>query len=344
MEYKNLKNGSLAEEAEAWVVKLRSDRLTRADKVLFSQWLNISPAHRFAFDEALQAWDTLSAVAYVGDDLLISEDIPSQTAQPKGLLGNYHAPSFLSRLFRPLPSAFAAAGLVLALGLTAFYALPDNPVEAQRYESATGKTQLIDLADGSKIELNTDTVIEVMFSDAQRQVSLIKGEAYFSVAKDRERPFVVDFGSGTATAVGTAFNIYNSPKRGASVSVTEGIVDVRESADIAIPDPDPVRLKANQQVRVSKRGLSPVRLINTDRTIAWRERTIIFKDTPLSEALTQLNRYMETPVYGEDIHNLKISGTFSLNSPVETLDAIVAAFNLKPRESAAADALYLRPE
>ena len=333
-------NGKLLDEAEAWIVKLRSDDVSRADEEAFSTWLNTSNDHLRAFDHAYAVWETLGAVAFLPDIHTLDKQVSRSTFRESMATalqpGWWHA----ARGWR----GGVALACVMALFAAVFTLMqPEQSPIPQRFESRIGEVVLIELADGSLVELNTSSAVDVRYSDRQRRISLLRGEAYFSVAQDNKRPFVVNFGKGTATAVGTTFNIYRQDAATA-VTVTEGRVDVRESADLAVPNPEATRVGPDQQVKVGRRGVSPVRNLNTERAVAWREKTIIFKNTPLTEALNQLNRYLETPVHGDNLGGLRVSGTFSLTSPSETVEALVTAFNLSKTIHAGDNALYLSVE
>ncbi len=336
-----IENEQLIEEAEAWIVKLRSDQVSQQDKEAFSAWLNLSDSHVKAFDEAMEVWDSLSVLAHVPESTFIDDQPKAGDTETNTLSPLKHRWSSLKYWNTALASAAVCAFCVVALN----WLYPSQEPITQYYSTAAGEVLNVELEDGSIVELNTQTALEVTFTEKQRSLTLTTGEAYFSVASDRERPFVVDFGNGTATAVGTAFNIYTSASE-TSVTVTEGIVDVKEPVELAIPNPQGTRVVESQQVKIGRRGLGPVKNIDTSRSVAWRDNTIIFRDTPLPSAIVELNRYLDSPVNVEHsgLPELNVSGTFSLESPVETLDAITTAFNLKKVETSGQYYLYTRTQ
>jgi len=330
------------DEADAWIVKLRSDSVSVEDKELFSSWLNSSSAHVEAFDRSYAAWETLAAAAYLPGVEAMERGENPDSKWDKIAKTLTH---LKSQLFGPWQLGAAVACLFAFFFVALGFVSEPSEQSFQRFVSAVGQTSVVALEDGSVLELNTNTTVEVSYSQSRRELRLLSGEAYFQVAHDRARPFVVDFGRGSATAVGTAFNIYRQ-ENNSSVTVTEGIVDVREAPDLAIPNPEPVRVRVDQQIDVGQRGVGPVKNANTSRLVAWRDKTVIFRNTSLAKAIGELNRYLETPVYTDDsnLNELKVSGTFSLNAPTETLDALVTAFDLSKIESASGNRLYLRNE
>lgn len=340
MSKQSQENEQLIEEAEAWVVKLRSDNVSVEDKEKFSIWLNHSDAHVKTFDKTLALWESLSAVSYIPESTF-DDDQPV----PQSSLDSIKSqPNFMVSI-KSWQVALACATVCLFSLLTYNWLQPTSEPSTERYATAKGELLSVELADGSMVELNTETVLDVLYTRDTRNLTLVSGEAYFSVASNKQRPFVVSFGNGSATAVGTAFNIYSKPS-GTSVTVTEGIVDVKEPAELAVPKPESTRVVANQQVKIGRRGVGPVKNIDTSRSLAWRESTIIFRDTPLATAIGELNRYLDRPVDIADsgISDLNVSGTFSLKSPVETLDAITTAFNLRKIKSADQHNLYVLTE
>lgn len=342
MEKEKSHKGNLLDEAEAWIVKLGSDDITADDKRRFSEWLNSSREHIQAFDEVYDVWESIGAVKF-----LPKETLQSYQDQDKGFAAALTHPvkHFYARFLSPWNATIAVACLLAIFVVSNAIIEPTQTTLPTRFETAIGQTRTVTLKDGSIVELNTHSVIDVQFAQEQRLITLVKGEAFFSVASDKKRPFIVDFGKGSATAVGTAFNVYRQ-ETNTAITVTEGIVAVRESADIAVPHPEASHITQNQQVKVGNRGVGPMRNIQPNYQLSWRDKTVVFNNTSLTSALEELNRYLKTPVNikKSTLSDLNISGTFSLNSPDETLDALVAAFDLTKIASPIDNTLYLSDE
>ncbi|BFM05516.1 FecR family protein [Halioxenophilus aromaticivorans] len=314
----------LLDIAAGWIVKLRSPAACERDHVEFSQWLNQSKANEQAFDEMLATWDTLA----LGAELPASSWDPS--AQTMGFWGR--CKHLLSQyLPGPANSGYWLTGAVsfAAVLMVSVALLLDRqaPIEAEVYQTAAGESLFVELADHSVIELNTRTKIEVLYSPQERLVRLVEGEAYFDVQGNKARPFVVDVGRGTVTAIGTAFNI----KRGGLqdwVAVTEGVVRVKQKKEPTTPFPASKFVQADQHLMLSGTGLGPATELG--REIHWLEQTLSFENSALADALTELNRYLAKPVSFNpaDLAGLRISGTFSTNAPQDTLQAILTTFDL----------------
>lgn len=311
--------------AANWIVRLRSPEASSRDHVEFSKWLNETPAHQQAFDEMLCTWETMA----------LGAELPEETWNPKaqkqGLLGRWRL-RLLSLKPGPANSSQWTAGLVTACLIVmlavAFVIEQPTPVEPIAYSTAIGEARQIELSDGSIIQLNTQTHIEVVYSEEQRLVKLLKGEAYFAVEGNKSRPFIVDVGRATVTAVGTAFNI----KRGKQedwVAVTEGLVRVKQKKTPTTPFPESKFVQADQHLSLTGNGLSAAKDLDTE--IHWLDRTLAFDNTPLNQALDELNRYLTEPVAFKhnDLSELRLSGTFRLDAPNATLQAIIASFDLQ---------------
>lgn len=332
-------NGSqqeqLLDEAAAWIARLRSDAVSQRDKSEFSRWLNQSDAHAHAFDEMNSAWETLGAASYLPDAQSSAKAAEPQTRPAPG--------GWLPRLNLWQGGLTIACVAALVAVIALFPGSP--PIEVQTYSTAAGEQRQVSLPDGSVVDLNTRTTLKVAYSDSQRTLTLESGEAYFEVRSNKQRPFVVDVGSGTVTAVGTAFNIYRQPGQ-TLVTVTEGVVRVKEAKDATTPSPSSEEAVANQQIALDKRGLGQARNLDTTAALAWRDLTLVFDNIPLPKAIDELNRYLSNPVDASDVslRQLKVSGTFSLQAPQETLQALVTSFNLSTGRSGQDLRLYLPTE
>lgn len=342
MEKQNSHKGNLLDEAEAWIVKLRSENVTVDDKRAFSAWLNTSRDHIRAFDEAYNLWENLGAAKFLPEEVLINYQ-QQASSDEMSFAGTLE--SFYRRFVSPWQISIAVTCLLAVFIFSNDLTTPPSDLAPVRYETAVGETRQVSLSDGSIIELNTNSILDVQITNEKRLLNLVEGEAFFSVAPDKNRPFIVDFGKGSATAVGTAFNVYRKASNTA-ITVTEGIVAVRESADLAVPNPEARHITENQQVKVGNRGVGPTRNVHPDYQLSWRDKTVVFNNTSLRLALQELNRYLVMPVniQKSNLSDLNVTGTFSLDSPDETLDALVATFDLTKTTSSIDNTLYLSDE
>jgi transmembrane sensor len=175
------------------------------------------------------------------------------------------------------------------------------------------------LPDGSSFDLNTNSRIWVDYSQRQRVIRLERGEAFFKVAHDTQRPFWVRAGDYWVRAVGTAFNVYLRPT-GVEVTVSEGTVKVVHAtanepppSDAAITGFAPA-VTAGEQADVHNRAeviheLNPAQI---SRLLAWRKGSLYFQDQPLGDVVNELMRYTTLKIEFDDdtLRSLSVGGTF----------------------------------
>jgi transmembrane sensor len=164
-----------------------------------------------------------------------------------------------------------------------------NRTVAELYQTRVGEQRRVVLADHSTVTLNTDTALTVKFTDKLRRIEMQRGEAFFSVAHDRSRPFEVMAAGGLVRAVGTEFGVELN-RNAVTVSVLEGaVVVVPRTTDSMDNLP---RLAANMAVSYRAGGsLSAVQTADVRRITAWREGKLVFDEVPLVDAIAEFNRY-----------------------------------------------------
>jgi transmembrane sensor len=207
--------------------------------------------------------------------------------------------------------------------------LPSDSVSTQ-YRSAMGERRTVDLPDGSVVHLNTNSTISVTYTDDQRHVDLERGEVWFQVSPNKQRPFHVDAGEARITAVGTAFNIYLD-NNSTDVTVTEGVVEV---SDIGQTDR---RLRAAELLLENQRlitGIDGWELSSSDdvsKQMAWQRGELVAEEMPLPAVIEQLERYKQTRIIIADpnVAALTVSGVLQLDQPEASLSAIAVSLDLQ---------------
>lgn len=201
-----------------------------------------------------------------------------------------------------------------------------NAVQGVRYTTAPGELRNVELGDGTRVAINTDTVLYVSYSGEERLIALVRGQAYFEVAKDPERPFVVEAYQRRVTAIGTAFEVELGPER-FRVLLVEGSVRV----DPVEARVDSVGALGSDYVLESGQGLviesgAADRIVQFDveRELRWRDGYVEFDDEPLRSVLIEMNRYFVAPVVMQDrsADDLRVSGIFKTSSRDEFLAII----------------------
>ncbi|KZD07849.1 FecR family protein [Oceanibaculum pacificum] len=292
---------SAAETAHGWVVRLASGEMTHADMAALRDWLDRDAAHRLAFEEARATWRMAAG---------LRQDFATAT-QP--------APA--QRFIRWAAGMAAAALVALALF--------SDPLTALRADASTavGEQRRLVLDDGSTVHLNTDSAIAVRFAATERRIELLRGEAYFEVAPNPDRPFIVAALDGTARAVGTAFSVRESGDR-VSVAVSEGKVSVTapaQGADSVLLGPgEQARYGAGQVARVAG-GVAP------DSVAAWRGGRIVFDGLPFTAAVAELDRYLPGAIViaGALPAARPVSGVFATDALDGAVDALAQTQGLR---------------
>lgn len=279
------------EAAAMWVAKLQSEDATVADREAFDRWVAEHPDHQAAYDELYALWGDLG-------------DVPI----PAGRLGELRAQR------RRRVGGFV--GLCLAAGVAILsLTTPYGDRWRADYYTGVGEVRRITLEDGTEVDLNTDTALVVRYEQNSRMVRLLRGEAFFAVAKNPFRPFVVEGGSISATALGTRYSVGTAgADRAADVQVEEGRVEVEASGNKAI-------LGAGETATIDRQGRLSLSKADVAAGTAWRDGKLVFSRRPLRDVLATLERYRRGRILllDETAGALEVSGIFD---PHDTDDAL----------------------
>ena len=301
------------------------------------RWIEESPVNRHAFERAQNF-------------MALCDHHPSLDTTEL-LVGNDSYRFFAGAVRRPLLAAslvfMLMAGVLVANmqdwrwpGIAGGDAANES-IDRESYASRVGENRQVVLADGSAVVLGGASRIAVRYSGREREIELLRGEAYFKVARDKVRPFVLVSGQARVTAHGTMFNVKR--EAGASeVTLVEGVVDVRQESDRRNP---PTMLYPRMQVTVADDGrVSPVTYVDTASVISWRDGILRFDDTPLKTVVSDLNRYSATPIVisSRQIEELRVSGSARIDSINDWIDGIASAFSIDV-DRRDPDRIVLRP-
>ena len=300
--------------AATWFAHQRAAPLGEQERQALESWLAEDVEHRIAYVDAERAWAVAEAV----------RDDPRLKARRDALAKETPA--------RVLVGAALAAGLAVAVlgggGLLAVQQLTGpKPLATQAFRTDVGQRSTITLPDGSVVTLNTNTVVRTRADGERRLVYLDKGQAYFRVAKDRRRPFVVTAAGRTVTALGTAFDV-RVDGRELRIVLVEGKVRVegpppagsetvraRSAAADAAPavaDVQATEMLAGSQLVAPDNSEWRLSRANTARETSWIVGQIIFDDQPLGTVVAELNRYSNLKMVIDDpaLAAKPISGAF----------------------------------
>lgn len=316
------------EEAAFWMWRL--DRGLAADEQdAFFDWLAVDPLNSAALAKYRQSWKRLDNLAAW---------LPEYSEKPNPDL---LAPSSKPKVLRYISFSMAAVA-VLALSALVWQA-NNKPVPAERPVIArnTHPENRTALEDGSVVKLKDDARVTVLYALGERRVRLDRGEAFFIVAKDADRPFVVEVQGVDVSALGTAFNV-RLDSDSFEVLVSEGVVKVgtsKKDYDKAktVEDENSPLLAASQRAIVSFTRDLDIPEIATltkgeiHRVLAWQHGLMTFSSKPLSEIAYELNHFNETQmtVLDEELAKTRFSGSFRSDNMEGFVRLLEAAFGAK---------------
>jgi transmembrane sensor len=300
-------------EASVWIARLHGGEPDKTAVVAVKQWLNAHPMNERALELCTEMWEESANLRRV---------IPFETELPVA----HHRYRGLS---------IAAAAILLAIGIF-FWPGPSTGVSTD-----VGEQRLITLKDGTRVFLNTDTRIEIKYDARARFVDLKTGEALFDVAKRPAWPFIVKAGDREIRALGTSFVVRRDETQTA-VTLVEGTVTVTTQG----PASHAARSPANERTPRDAYTLTPGQKLtfmanqahlattSLDNAIAWRRGQIILDDTPMSGAVSELNRYSKVKLVIEspDARTIRVTGLFQTGDSLNFARAVAQTYGLTVEE------------
>lgn len=292
---------SIDEAAAIWTARL--DRgLTESEQTELEDWLSGDSRRMGALARARAIWAHADRARSLG--AMATETPPPEPVWQR-----------IDRRTVMIGGGALAASIVAAVSIPAYLHRP------KRLVTAMGEIRRVPLGDGSVVTLDTHSVVEASFSEQRRSIHLVSGVAYFEVAHDPARPFVVEARDTSVRAVGTAFSVRNIEGSPVAVVVSEGKVAVGR---LAAPGADEVQLAANMQAEMPDiaplapaniaRPLSPDDL---SRALSWRDGMLAFEGDTLAEAAHRFGRYggPKIEIDGAALARQPISGLFAASDP-----------------------------
>ncbi|MBI1685261.1 FecR family protein [Caulobacter hibisci] len=328
-------------DAAEWVARLHNrpnDLSLRRD---FDSWLKSDPANKPAFDSAADAWSRIGALS---DEPEIRSARAALKADLAADARRRHARPQM-RWAAGIAAMVMAGGFGTALWLAATSADHSAPAVAPAqmaeavYQTGVGERKSITLADGSVATLSTDTVLRVTEWGARRGLTLDRGEAFFQVAKNPQRPFVVTAQGRTVTALGTAFNVRIDP--GAwSVSLLEGKIRVADPAAH-----NSVDLLPGSRLEQHAGATWAVAAADVAALTSWREGSLVFDNQPLSQIVGELNRYSDRKIRiaSPRVAATPMSGRFKTGDVGGFVDALSAYGAAKVRTGEGGEIVLVAP-
>lgn len=317
------------EAAGHWVVRM-NEGLSSGQEIALKTWLSEEPKNLDALMEVAEVWDETACLERLAE--LFPEPRKRRSLPPRVALATAAAFVLL----------FAAGFFFSNLSFTGFGSEP-TPAAAngtQHFETAIGEHSTAVLVDGTVVVLNTNSQIEVTYSDNARVVHLLRGEIHVEVVKDPVRPLSVVAGDRIVQAVGTAFSVEITQDKQIDLVVTEGLVVVGVRAPgeqrvvappvIAQSEGNTVAAGENLIMGGDEEIITPVSEEEIEIKLSWREGSLIFQREPLEKALAEVERYttVKFVFIDEDLKTRAVSGRYRAGDVDSLLVALRTNFNI----------------
>jgi len=296
----------IAEQAAAWATKIDAGSIDPDTHPDLRTWLNANARHRGALLRAE------GALSFIDRGRALAGVIPKPEPRPIWIRRK-----------------LLYAGAALAAGIACALVMLPGP---QHYDTEIGEIRQVPLSDGSLVAINTQSDIQVGMHEKTREVTLTKGEAWFKVAHDKSRPFIVIAGRIRIRAVGTAFSVRRHDD-GADVQVTEGTVETWTTGE----EDRKVQVTAGTKAYVAE--YQPPKPITApadiERSLAWREGQIVLEGETLDQAVAQFNRYntKQLLITDQSLAQEKLVGQFRATEPGNFADAVATTLGANIKET-----------
>ncbi|RMQ50666.1 Regulatory protein [Pseudomonas cichorii] len=297
MSDKHEPNEQMISEAAAWLALMNDDAVSNADRQALDAWRQADPRHALALARMQALWGSFDEVP----------GAPGRVA--------------LQQTFTRSGAKASSRGLqvlgLLAVLIGGWMSVERLPVWMADQHTNVGERREFLLADGSQVQLNSDSAVDVKFDGRQRELELLRGELWVEVAKDAQRPFVVRTDQGTITALGTRFLVRRGPE-GTTVSVLESAIAAKAN------NPDVVRVATGQQALLKDGVVQAPRSIGRGDPEAWTRGVLKVDDRPLVEVLQTLADYRQGIVHfdSRQLEGMRVSGVFRLDDSDAALAAL----------------------
>jgi transmembrane sensor len=309
---------SVQEQANLWITRLDKG-LSSAEKQHLVAWMNQDKAHYNAIQRMSSLWGDIG----VQHDLNGLFDSKSAKKSHTDYLMKFSLAASIMFVALLSASLFTDVNQLWKLTLSP---AADTP-QYQKFRTHYGQQKTFTLADNTIMVLNTNTIIEVAYSEKQRKINLIRGEANFDVAKDKTRPFTVVSGEQSFTALGTIFNVQRQSTDNIELVVNEGrvlisdtntsvtkLLNIMHTPQAELSD-DITVIKESEKAVITDAIVQPTIQLakeSVQKELAWKKGMLIFNGESLSNVLIEIERYNDVKFSGvnQNMAHLKVAGYF----------------------------------
>ena len=319
---------SVNRTAALWVAKMDSGELDADEQRALNEWIALDPAHKAELIRLAKLWDKMSDIGHreAGRES-VSENSPATTMKR-------------SRFREFVLKTAACIAIVLLIPFVLYVRESASALSTNgHFLTEVGQQRNIELADGSEVFLNTNTVIDVDYTLERRVINLLKGEANFDVAPDKTRPFVVKVKNGDVQALGTSFSVRVVNDQ-VNVLVSHGTVRVNASENApdatspqSINPPIQTRTSgvvgAGKQVIFNEKAVDSVTQqdeVSLAQKLYWKKGFLAFDDESLSSVVEEVSRYTQYNIViaDPDIRTLRVGGFY----PIDNLETVFTSLEM----------------
>ena len=335
----------VADEAAEWVIRRHGEGWSAQDDEELGRWRSLAASHELAYERAERLWSALGDLKQAPElvDTLSAAGVPATVSAPsmvapRGAPSALGIPSGTKARRRPNPwRHVAGAGAMLGMAAIAILAATGGePMLALQADvrTAVGETRDIGLTDGSRVRLGSDSAIAFRFTDTERRIELLQGDAVFearsvdadaSKPQPERRPFVVAAASGTTRALGTRFIVERLATHTRVVGVEHQV-----AVALAAAPQSATTLSPGQVLRYDASRVGPVESLSPQLAEAEAKGQLVFERTPLVDVVQRLNRHFvgHLSVRG-DAARREVSGVFPASDVEGAITALRAELGLK---------------
>jgi transmembrane sensor len=310
-------------QAATWFARLRADDVSELERQQWRLWIAENPAHQRAYAQLESLWSAIGEFATAPEvdwALRTSPRIPAR-------------PDPAPRAWRRWLAGVAAVLIATAIALPLLF--PFSPPPPTSYLTAIGERRSLQLDDGSRVDLDAGSRLEVRFTDSARDITLLQGRALFSVAHETRRPFRVATQNGNVQALGTRFEVSQQAQT-SDVSLYQGRVALLSRASSRQASTRLGELVPGQKARLADDHMTVLaQTVEAGGAPAWLNGRLVFNDTPLGEAVAEFNRYSRIPlrIGTPALQDLRISGVFRGEDAEGFVEALREAYGIQEQQA-----------
>jgi len=320
------------QQAAEWFTLMQAEDVSASDREALQAWLAEHADHREAFKRVDLLWQGLGDLVGTAEGQALRQSVDSESIAAR-VQSLFMAPLIMFKNTVSVPRYALSLVAVVCVAVGSLMLPTANAPVTAYYSTERGEIETIVLADNTEITLGAKSAIRTHTSDLERSVELLSGEAFFDVAKDRQKPFFVTVNDVLVEVVGTQFNVQKI-RDTVNVSVLEGIVNVFEqgsddSQSGSLPD---VTLTAGQKVvKENDRAFEAVTDVMTSDLGAWRLGRLIYRDISLADIVADTGRYFDGKIVlqSSDLADVKVTMTLRADQVGQLPEMLAQTLPLK---------------